>query len=208
MVLLLGVVLSLFVGSFGLNCTSTNCIACTQNTCNWCSSYSSSTGSFCTALTSASAAGCNGQGVDQMDEFITDTPDCYSGGCGGAEYCTDCMGRVGCGWCFAGGMQGCIAGSANSPPPGCTAWAYDTCVQPCPARMDCNSCFNNKLCVWCSTGAASTAGTCQDASGSTGSSSCYTSVSSCPAIAAPNHAGRVAVAVLIPVIATAFAMLM
>jgi len=205
MVLLIGVVFSLFVGSFGLNCSLTNCITCTENGCNWCSSYSSSTGSFCTSEPNAAAASCNGQGVDQMDEFITDTPDCYSGGCPGAEYCSDCMNRAGCGWCFQGSQQGCIAGGATAPS-GCTSWAYETCTIPCTARMDCNSCFANKACTWCPTGSGPTQGSCVTAVGST-TSSCYVSATSCPAVAAPNHAGHLAVVALIPMIATIFALL-
>jgi len=174
----------LVCGVCAQNCDPYNsCTNCTANGCNWCLSYSSQ--SFCTDITSQSAAGCTGESVDdQMDQFITSSPQCY-GGCGTAEYCSDCSGYIGCGWCHDTGNSGCIAINSSY----CQTLTVGTCELPCNARDDCMDCTGGMtiLCSWCPTDPTNyKSGTCVTLDDYT--SGCWNETSVCPSPPGSNGA--------------------
>jgi len=154
------------------------CVNCTESGCNWCSTQNQA--SFCTSATTASSANCDNEGIDEMDQFITNTPDC-NGGCQSAENCNECSMRAGCGYCTMGSTQGCLPGTVQAPYAGCTVWTVGTCILPCNGRTDCASCMNGqKPCAWCATGTGVADGTCEDSDGA--AASCYTMKTQCPVV--------------------------
>lgn len=61
--------------------TFSNCVNCEQEGCNWCVEQveprlANTTGSFCTNITSAQAASCNGANSDAEDQFFTTPQQC------------------------------------------------------------------------------------------------------------------------------------
>jgi len=173
---------------FSATCGQTACTTCLQDSgCNWCQHFEGA--NVCTAAKTAQAANCTGMG-ETPDVWIINVNSCGGvGGCSDAEDCSTCQNLQGCGWCFVGTSVGCIPTTDS-----CVSLAIDTCVEPCIAYSDCDSCTMGASCQWCATDVTSiTGGTCGD-KGATCAATVMTTTTQCPVPPPQKNSGLTLVA--------------
>eukprot|EP01115_Flamella_aegyptia_P010715 TRINITY_DN4803_c0_g1_i2.p1 TRINITY_DN4803_c0_g1~~TRINITY_DN4803_c0_g1_i2.p1 ORF type:complete len:214 (-),score=85.64 TRINITY_DN4803_c0_g1_i2:105-722(-) len=155
------IVLALFVFAAVVSaqvCGGSNCNTCLATPgCHWCSKYAG-TSSFCTNITTASAAGCTETSQDGNDQWYTTVTQC-AGGCAQYQQCSECTSTTGCGWCHVG-TAGCRA-LVNGTLPQCSVFTEGTCERPCAARTDCSDCLRAS-CKFCPEQINNQPGTCYE----------------------------------------------